>query len=41
MEVIRGVFEKYKDSQVGGGGGALNNEKQKLSLAKDTTHNTI
>ena len=41
MEVNRGVFEKYKDSQVGGGGGALNNEKQKLSLAKDTTHNTI
>lgn len=40
MEVNRGVFEKYKDSQVGGGG-ALNNEKQKLSLAKDTTHNTI
>ena len=40
MEVKRGVFEKYKDSQVGGGG-ALNNEKQKLSLAKDTTHNTI
>lgn len=40
MEVKRGVFEKYKDFQVGGGG-ALNNGKQKLSLAKDTTHNTI
>lgn len=39
MEVKRGVFDKYKDSR--GGGGALNNEKQKLSLAKDTTHNTI
>ena len=23
MEVKRGVFEKYKDSQVGGGGGCL------------------
>ena len=41
MEVKTGVFEKYKDSQVGGGGGALNNVKKKFSLAKEPTHNTI
>ena len=42
MEVKGGCLKNIKTLRWGGGGGgALNNEKQKLSLAKDTTHNTI